>query len=443
MSAPALPKPARTAGLFVLAALATGIAHGAGFQITESSVTGLGRAFAGSGLVGDDLSAIAYNPAGLTLLDGTRIQGGATFISSSGEFRGRSTGTPSLRATGAPIAGPVFSQTSSGGGSEDAGAAAVVPNNYFVHALTPDLRVGFGLHSPFGLETDYGASWTGRYHAQSSELQTLDLNPTLAWRLSPQLSLGFGLSYQLAKGRLSQAVFTGTPVDGFAEFKGDSDAFGWNLGAMYELAPGSRIGLSFRSKMTQDFDGDLRVRTPLGSRRFDAETSITLPETVNLGYVQALDERLSLSFGARWTNWSRFDELKLVSAGLAGGSKTFIEDWRDTWTLSAGVDWRYSEVWTLRAGVAWDQTPVSSEEHRTARIPDADRWWLGFGASYRPTPKLTIDAGFAHLFFEDADTHNVVTLDTASPAIVIADSLTGSYSGSATLFGLQLQYRFD
>ena len=70
MSAPALPKPARTAGLFVLAALATGIAHGAGFQITESSVTGLGRAFAGSGLVGDDLSAIAYNPAGLTLLDG-------------------------------------------------------------------------------------------------------------------------------------------------------------------------------------------------------------------------------------------------------------------------------------------------------------------------------------------------------------------------------------
>ena len=93
--------------------------------------------------------------------------------------------------------------------------------------------------------------------------------------------------------------------------------------------------------------------------------------------------------------------------------------------------------------MAWDQTPVSSEEHRTARIPDADRWWLGFGASYRPTPKLTIDAGFAHLFFEDADTRNVVTLDTGNPAIVIADSLSGSYSGSATLFGLQLQYRFD
>lgn len=435
--------PVRAAGLAVVGLLATGVAHAAGFQITESSVTGLGRAFAGGGLVGDDLSAIAYNPAGMTLLDGTRIQGGVTFIGSDGEFSGSSTGTPVLRSSGTPVAAPLYSNRTGGENSSDAGASAAVPNNYLVFAPGQDLRVGIGLHSPFGLATDYGSSWVGRYHAQSSSLQTVDLNPSLAWRVTPQLSLGVGLSYQLAKGKLSQAAFTGTPTDAYVEFKGDSDAFGWNLGAMYELAPGSRVGFSFRSKVTQDFDGDLRLRTPLSSRRFDAETTITLPETVNAGFVQALGERLTLSLGARWTNWSRFDELKLKSPGLSGGSKTYIEDWRDTWTLSAGLDWRYSEDWTLRAGVAWDQTPVRSEDHRTARIPDADRWWLGFGASYRPTPKLTIDAGFAHLFFEDADTRNVVTSDTTSPAVVIADALVGSYSGSANLFGLQLQYRFD
>lgn len=438
-----LPRPARVAGLCLAGAFAATAAHGAGYQITEASVTGLGRAFAGGGLVGDDLSAIVYNPAGLTLLDGTRVQNGVTLISSDGRFEGTSTGTPALRAGGSPVAPPVFRHGTGGSNSDDAGASAAVPNLYVVHALSPDLRIGFGVHAPYGLATDYGASWVGRYHALDSELKTVDLNPGVAWRVTPQLSLGLGLSYQLAEGKLSQAVYTGTPVDGYAEFKGDSSAFGWNVGAMYAFDERSRFGLSFRSKVTQDFDGDLRVSTPLGSHRYDAETSITLPESVNLGYVRALDERWTLSLGARWTNWSRFDQLVLRSPGLAGGSKTFIEDWRDTWTLSLGMDYRYSEAWTLRAGLAWDQTPVGSAEHRTARIPDANRWWLGLGGSYRPTPQLTIDAGFAHLFFQDADTRNVVALDTNNPAIVVADALVGSYSGSATLFGMQLQYRFD
>ena len=65
-------------------AVAVSSAYAAGFQLTEQSSLGLGRAYAGAGIVGDDLSAVHYNAAGMTLLPGTQIQAGYVFIEIDG-----------------------------------------------------------------------------------------------------------------------------------------------------------------------------------------------------------------------------------------------------------------------------------------------------------------------------------------------------------------------
>lgn len=434
-----------------LVALATGsvcagTAHAAGFQITEASVAGLGRAFAGAGLVGDDLSAVAYNPAGMTLLSGTAVQGGLTFIDADAYFNGSST----------RHVGPLARSES---GRDNAGAGAVVPNGYFVTEINDRMRFGLGVNAPFGLRTEYDRDWVGRYHAVESDLTTVDINPSLAFRINEQFSIGIGVSYQYVDATLTQRIPglrpTGTvpplvpAADGFGKVEGDDWSWGWNLGAMWELDPDTRLGISFRSKIKQELEGDLETTRKAGTLvnnrplpadvtvRSDASAEVDLPETVGLMFYKRLDPKWGVAAAARWTNWSRFQELRIESTGFAGGASVTEENWEDTWALSVGVDHYYNEQWTLRAGMAWDQSPVPNSGDRTARIPDSDRFWLSVGASYRPSKNVTVDMGLAHLFFRDADTS-----DAVSSGPTFGDQLNGSYNSSANLFGVAVQYRF-
>ncbi len=404
--------------------IASSQVYSAGFQISESSVSGLGRAFAGAGVAGDDVSDMFYNPAGMFLAEGRQLQIGLSIIDSKSDFTGTAT----------PFGGP----------NADGGETGVVPNFYYVMPESSNIKYGLSITAPFGLATEYDSNWAGRYQGIKSELTTIDINPAIAYEVNSQFAVGAGLSVQYADAELTQARFLGPGVpDGKSKIDGDNWDYGFNLGAMFTPSQSTRFGIGFRSKVKQKVDGNLNVTSPTGAPLVSAgaEAEVTLPETLYLGVFHSLNSKVDLLASARWTKWSRFKELRIKFDNGLPDSVT-PENWDNTWTLSIGANYHLNSQWTLRAGYAHDESPVPDED-RTVRIPDSDRDWFTLGASYAPNANLTIDFGYAHLSGDDADISEttVIAAPPTSPAVVTS-SLVGSYDGSADIFGIQLQYKF-
>jgi len=424
----------------------TGQVYASGLQLTEQSVTGLGRAFAGGSLPNDDASSAYYNPADMMLGKGMQVQAGFTFIGitteaddagSTTEFPARSTPRPSSQSGIAVLA------------NDQGGEDNLVPNGYYIMDINDRMRFGVSLNAPFAVSTSYGKNWVGRYHAVDSELTTIDINPSLSYRVSDNLSLGFGVSAQYADATLTQALFNPTAGnrfvnDGYAELKGDDWSYGFNLGATYEFDATTRVGLSYRSRIKHTLEGDRTITNyapiiPGGTSQIGAKVDWTAPDWLALTAYKRLDDKWAIMGGVRWTNWSLFQELRFQ---YANSTQTVIEEkWDDSWTFNIGVSYDYNPEWTFRAGYQYDQTPVQSAEHRTPRIPDSDRNAFAVGFSYRPTPQLSLDFGYMYLLFKDSSTNNTINLLSTNPGVV-TDTLLLDYNSYGNLFALQASYKF-
>lgn len=422
-------------------ALAAGQAQGAGFQLTEQSVTGLGRAFAGFGAAGDDASAAFFNPAEMALIQGSRASAHLTYIDVGAEFVGASAKVPVNAATGTPLAAPTVTP-----GTDNGGTSALVPGGYYIRRLSPELVLGVGLTAPFGLSTEYARNWVGRYHAVESEVKTIDFNPSVAYQINDQWTVGGGFSVQYIEGKLNRAVFQGPGVpDGFVDVEGDDWSLGFNLGVMFQPDRNTRVGLSYRSSVKHSLKGDRTLSGLLGPAAarngvIGAGLDVELPETLWLSAFRRINDQWAVLAGARWSRWSRFDELRI---DFADGTRDITpEQWGNQWAFNLGVQYQPSAAWTFRAGVAHDDSPVPSVELRTPRIPDADRFWVALGFSYRPSDRLSVDAGYAHLFVDDVRLDNTLPIADLGGGNVLLDNLTGEYKGEVDIIGVSVSYSY-
>lgn len=426
----------------------TGPAHSSGLQITEQSVTGLGRAFAGGSLPNDDASGAYFNPADLMLGSGTQIQLGMSFVGITTEAENAGSTVRLPANLGAvltqPGTVPVFVTVPTSGRDDDGGTDKLVPNGYYLMDIGDRMRFGLSLNAPFAVSTSYGRGWVGRYHALESELTTIDFNPSLAYRVNDNLSLGFGVSAQYAEAKLTRAQFNplAPTRDGETEIKGDDWGYGFNLGATYEFDPATRVGLSYRSRVKYTLEGDVTLSgIPGRSGKTPATVDWTAPDWLLLTAYRRIDDKWAIMGGVRWTNWSLFQELRIE---LADGRQDVTEEkWDDSWTFNIGVSYDYNPEWTFRAGYQFDQTPVQSAEFRTPRIPDSDRNAFAVGFSYRPNAQLSVDFGYMYLLFDDSSTQNTINLLPAPvPAGLVTDTLRLDYSSDGHLVGLQARYTF-
>ena len=426
----------------------TSQAQASGLQLTDQSVTGLGRAFAGGSLPNDDASAAYYNPADMMLGKGMQAQAGFIFIGISTEANnaGSTTRLPANLGDFLTKPGtlPVFvTIPSSGLANDNGGEDNVVPNGYYIADIDDRMRFGVSLNAPFAVSTSYGRNWVGRYHAVDSELTTIDINPSLAYRVNDNLSLGFGVSAQYADATLTQALFNPlTPFikDGYAEIKGNDWGFGFNLGATYEFDSTTRMGLSYRSRVKYTLEGDRTISDYIPGRNGEIPATVdwTAPDWLLLTAYKRINDQWAVMGGVRWTNWSLFQELRFK---YADGTQTVIEEkWDDSWTFNIGVSYDYTPEWTFRAGYQYDQTPVPSDEYRTPRIPDSDRNAFAVGFSYRPNPQLSVDFGYMYLLFDDSSTNNTINL-LPVPGLA-TDTLLLDYNSYGNLIGLQVSYKF-
>lgn len=358
------------AAMMVAGAFATQT-YAAGFQLSEQSAIQMGRAMAGAGVVGDDLSAVHYNPAGMTLLSGTRMQ-----------------------ATGTWVAVNLDYESHDGSVTENGRLKGqIIPAGFLTHQINDSLWAGLGLTVPYGMGTEYGEDWEGRERGTESMILTFDINPNLAWKVNDKLSVGGGISLQYAKAELGMGM---GPMQ--ANVKGDSWAWGWNVGLMFQPVETVRLGLAYRSHIAHNAEGHTDVKSPLNLTS-DMKVRIKTPDTVTLSATWEATDALRLSGTARWSKWSNFRTLDVQNLDFNGTQFANVpveNNWDDTWFFSVGADYKLNGQWTVRGGVAYDQGPVENQ-YRMAVIPDTDRVWFSGGASYKYTDNLTFDFGATYI----------------------------------------------
>lgn len=350
-----------------------------------------------------------FNPAGLTRLSGRQLVVSGNLVNSSVKFSNAGSVAPALPPGGA--------LGHSGG---DAGGWALMPVTYLSWQFSPNFYAGIGFNTPFGLKTEYDGGWMGRFYALKSEAKSLNINPNLAFKVSEALSVGAGVSYQYFQNELTNAVnyaavaaggcapqpacigpaiaAVGAQTEGIAKLKGDDGAWGFNLGAMVNLGPDSRIGLAYRSSIKHKLTGTaafsnrpgiLAAAVPDGP----ITSELKLPAYFSLGLAHQINPRWQLVADLGWTQWSTFQTVNVVRADSGALLSSLNFRWRDTWRIGIGLNYRVNEPWTLRFGTVYEQTPTNNVD-REPRLPDPNRFWLAAGAQYRLNKQEAIDIGY-------------------------------------------------
>jgi len=443
-------------GIFlgVLATVAMpGMVQASGFALIENSASGQGNAYAGAAAHVTDASTVFFNPAGMMQLEGDRLTVAGHFIKPNSEFNNDGSSAAAI-VGGAPLTG----------GEDDGGFNAIVPNLYWVTGINEETKFGLGMQTTFGLATKYDDDWVGRYHAVETDLKTINVNPSIAYRVNDKLSIGGGIDVLFgdiiftnaidfgaicAAQGLTSASCSPQNTDGFADLEGDNlsdPAFGYNFGLQYMIQPETIIGLSYRSEIDLDLEGEADFTVPAGAAFItgsglfldsDITAGVTLPASLAFSVSHKVDKITYLA-DITWTGWSSFDELRIEYENDAQPDSVTTEDWDDTFRYSIGLDYQYSNSLVLRTGVALDETPVPSAERRTARVPGDERIWLSFGMTYTWDEDLTIDVGYSHLFIDDTKIDN----EFESSVPTLAASLTGEYEASVDILSVQLNWQY-
>jgi long-chain fatty acid transport protein len=320
-----------------------------------------------------------------------------------------------------------------------------VPSGFFAMDLGRGWSAGFGISVPFGLKTEYTPTWLGRFQGISSEIKTVNYNPSVAYKLNDTLSLGAGIDYIQGEINFLTAVNLGvaetqnrTHVEG--------DAWGFNAGLIAKPTPRTNVGVHYRSTMKfNDLTGTtefgLNAAPPLTSNGAVRLDNVRTPDSLALSVAQTLTNEVQLLGDVTWWHWSRINQLPLVRtdgplAGTPQGTiSTLNLDFKDTLRWSAGMKYKMSGVWTMKLGVAFDQSPVKDSSTRTVVLPDNDRWWATVGFKYVPSKNHAIDFGYAFVKVQDADINS-------NQAALGHGVVTGRYSAHVNTIGAQYQFSF-
>jgi long-chain fatty acid transport protein len=411
----------------VALALAGGSASvfASGFALMEQNASGLGNAFAGQAAAAENASTIYFNPAGMTLLPGMQASGTITTLKPSDKL------TPSIPPSALPLGG-TFNNGGDGGGSWK-----YIPTAYLSYQFGSSLWLGLGITAPFGLETNYDPTFGGRFQSQKIKLTTYDINPSVAWKVNDWLSVGGGLSYQHAKVELNSSVNIG--IEALQTLQASDNQWGFNLGAMLNLSPNTRLGLTYRSVMSYDLRGNTVIRT-LGGATVAApqvNISVRMPDSYSAALSHKFNDQWQLLGDFTWTNWSSIKDVPVTNVATGGALQVLNLQFRDTYRLGVGANYKWNSNLMVKFGLAYDKSPVT-DAVRTVALPDSDRTWLSIGGKYRLTQAGTFDFGYAHIFVKNGSINQFGGVG-APPA---TGNVVGTYKDKVDIISLSYSHAF-
>ena len=383
-------------------------ASASGYAVFTQSSSSLGQAAAVVSHT-DSPSTIFFNPALMNKLEGTQVEIGTTLLFPTREFKSDATGK-----------------------SCETKDDVFYPSTlYLTHRFNATVSAGIGLFNPFGLGTDWGGTWEGRYIATNSEMKTYNINPALSFRLAPRLFLAAGLDILFLDATLKSKINSGMGFDIGQTFKGDGRGLGYNAGLLYDVTDHISLGVAYRSEIKVNVEGrgKFEPQIPTFLENSSGEADITLPQQVFAGISYKGLDRLILEMGLRWEDWSCFRQLKVkFDNGLQAVPQP--RRWNDTFAYNLGAEYRYSDIVTLRTGYLYGKNPVPDSTFDPS-IPDSDTHLFTIGGGLN-LGNCTVDLAYAYQMQEDRKKKNTIG----------GGSANGKYTTDIHILAASIQYRF-
>jgi long-chain fatty acid transport protein len=364
------PTPRSFAYFFIFAAL-TASSYGLGFRVPDqgAAATARGDAFAATA---DDPSAIYYNPAGLTQLDGARVQLGVYAIT---------------------LKSRVSLSNDNGDFSSINTHLQSAPQVYLTwKPENSKLALGLGTYVPFGFAITYPDDTPFRTIARKGSLQVFTVNPVAAYQLTSSFSVALGATINYGRAELDRGVLN--PGDNF-RFKGDGDGYGFDAGLMWNPHKMHHFGLTYHSAERIDFSGHssvdidhFNVATPFGPfkvpgthTRERADAEIDFPQTITAGYSFRPTDDWNFEFDVDWADWGSLNTVTLHQSN--SGDVAIPFNWRSSFMYEFGVTKKFAHNFRVSAGYVYSQKSVPNDSFSPG-IPDSNRhiFSAGFGQAY-------------------------------------------------------------
>ncbi|PWK63922.1 long-chain fatty acid transport protein [Aminobacter sp. AP02] len=388
----------------------------------EQSAYGQGSSFAGMAAPGDSISSMFWNPAAVTMVTGMTVEGNIT-----GVFPRSELDVDPARST--------LTRLGISGNGGNVGETGVVPAGYFAMPVNDQLYLGVSLNAPYGFSTTSQTPWVGMFSHLDADATSVNVTPVVGYKFNDMISVAVGMQIEYFDVSIETAL---APIASppRQRLNGDSTDVGFVAGVTLTPFDGTTIGIGYRSMVKHSLEGsqtfDVPLRTPplgtIPAGSYPISADVSLPDTLSIGVRQRINDVFTVMAGMEWANWSRIQTVPF--AGSPARTNLAL-DFQDGWYFSLGGEYKYDPEWTFRAGLGYEIAPTT-DEHRSMRLPDADRVWASIGASYNWTKQLSIDAGYSHLFVQDAP------VDETTAGFRYA----GTAEGSADIFSLGIRYKF-
>jgi long-chain fatty acid transport protein len=467
-----------------LLAMTAGQAFGAAFGLQTQNASGLGHVYSGGAAAAEDVSTIFYNPAGLVRLASTQFVVSANVVCPSIKFHDNGSQPAALQ----PLGG-------TGGDAGDCAVlpnmyVGIPFTDKWSFGL--GVNVPFGLETEYAsdwlgrfqgvkskLETvniNPVLSWEPTPHLTvGGGVSWQRVKANLTQKLNYAGLFAQGVGRLVAAGQVPAAnapilIGSALGLESNGDVSGDDSAWGWNVGILWQANDQTRFGAAYRSRIKYDVRGSVNFTNPtvsslgplptplapvgallvggtngsictgvLGgafvtgsSCSQDVSLSVKMPDIANVSVFHQFNNKWDLMADLQWVGWSSIQELKIVrDTGVE--LETIPENFRSTWRISGGANYRYSDQLIFRGGLAYDQTPVRNET-RGPRLPDNSRTWFAFGVQYKFSPSLALDVAYAYEYMSDPSINNNGG-DTAANGLI-----SGSYKTGVNIVGLQLTY---
>ena len=477
----------KTSTILIGGALMAQAAWASGYHFGTQSVSS--QATANSSAAGAaDPSTLFYNPAGLTKLEGTQATINVNLVAPKVKYSGASAEYPG--------GGSVQGSTS---GSIEPNSVLVAPHMYASHQLNDNVALGLGIYVPFGSGTEYQKDSVLRYNLNELGLQSIAIQPTVAYKFNEQHSVAVGLIAQNTKAHLRQYANFGATIppaigggngnaDGYAKVKGDDWGFGYNLAWMWDINDSARFGVNYRSKISHDLqaEAEWKLEAPIFSNstvlpngatigniatggvrgtgypaKEDASVKITTPESLSVHGMYKINPQWNVFGDVTWTRHSRFNKAEVlwgnggrtvadpVNGGTTKSDRTILNpNWRNTYKVALGASYQVSEPLQLRFGWAYDQSPVKNSDLRMSTLPDANRMWFSVGGKYDINKNNSINVAYSYLNIQDSKANvngfcGGNEAGAGSQACVSSRTKgTANFKSHAHILGMQYTYKF-
>ncbi|WP_067223644.1 outer membrane protein transport protein [Marinomonas gallaica] len=400
------------ASAFALSALQL---HAAGFQLNAQSATGLGRAYAGDAVIGDNASIISRNPAGMALFDSPAMSIGVESITTDIEAKD-ATYTNNLTA----------SNTSAS--TDGIGDTSIAPNFHYIRPVDDKFAWGFNAYSNFGTKTEFNKDYQGYEYGGKTDVKSINLGLVGSYRVNKQLAVGAGIDAVYGDGTFirpaNPVVASQFNTNNLLEIEADGWAVGYNLGLLFEVDDNNRFGLDYHYSPDIDADGQVYRFGATPTKQSDTVV-MPLPDIAEFSGYHRLAPEYAVHYSVQFIRWSEFDVLEAKQAGLINNYQ-----WQDAWHYSIGGTYYMDDAWELRAGYMYDTS--AQADMRSLSVPDSDRQWLSAGFTYRPSQTSSIDFGATYLIGEDTNVQESTQLS----------SIQGTTHADALLLGLQYSRSF-